>query len=218
MRGTALLNEAKKFARVLFILQISHNALVTNMLLTKRHIYYQNQELFDNQRQVDILVDNLAWTFGAKREELNIIGTPKGVVTGSIVIYLKDDNRLDASIGNEGVSIPPRSLISRIDTRAIRWVLVIEKDAVFRSLASSRFWLLSSIGGGLIITAKGYPDLITCSFIDLIRQTDPNLPFFALVDCDPDGFNILRCYRSGFVDDGTRDKERHAKSMSEPDR
>ena len=45
------------------------------------------------------------------------------------------------------------------------------------------------------IKAKGYPDLITRSFLHLAHSGFPQLPIFVLVDYDPDGLNIFRCYR-----------------------
>ena len=45
------------------------------------------------------------------------------------------------------------------------------------------------------IKAKGYPDLLTCSFIQLVRFNCPQIPIFVLADYDPDGLNILRYYR-----------------------
>lgn len=45
------------------------------------------------------------------------------------------------------------------------------------------------------VKAKGYPDILTCSFLQLIRFNCPQIPIFALVDYDPDGLNIFRCYR-----------------------
>ena len=45
------------------------------------------------------------------------------------------------------------------------------------------------------IKAKGYPDLITRSFLHLAHADFPQLPIFVLVDYDPDGLNIFRCYR-----------------------
>ncbi|KAF7553648.1 hypothetical protein G7046_g7054 [Stylonectria norvegica] len=64
-------------ARVLLILQLSHNALVSGTILTKRHIYYQHQDLFEKQTQVDDLVDDIAFTFGINRSDLNIVGNGK---------------------------------------------------------------------------------------------------------------------------------------------
>ncbi|KAM0561587.1 hypothetical protein ACHAPJ_002755 [Fusarium lateritium] len=65
--------EAVKFARILLILQLSHDALVSGTILTKRHIFYQHQDLFEKQSQVDDLVDDLAFTLGISRGDLNIV-------------------------------------------------------------------------------------------------------------------------------------------------
>lgn len=47
------------------------------------------------------------------------------------------------------------------------------------------------------VQAKGYPDLLTQSFLRLIHSTSRHLPIMILVDCDPDGLNILFFYRYG---------------------
>lgn len=47
------------------------------------------------------------------------------------------------------------------------------------------------------LQAKGYPDLITRSFLNLVHMTNPQLPILGLMDFDPDGVNILKCYRYG---------------------
>jgi meiotic recombination protein SPO11 len=43
------------------------------MLTRHRNIYYQNTELFREQRVVDALVDDLAFTLGIGRNALNIV-------------------------------------------------------------------------------------------------------------------------------------------------
>lgn len=66
---------------------------------------------------------------------------------------------------------------------------------VFLSLyASPPFIFISWL---TIKQAKGYPDLITRSFLQLVNEINPQLPIFVLVDFDPDGLNIFRCYRYG---------------------
>ncbi|KAL6879230.1 Spo11/DNA topoisomerase VI subunit A [Trichoderma novae-zelandiae] len=65
--------EATKFARILLILQLAHDALVSGTVLTKRHIFYQHQGLFSKQRTVDELVDNLAFALNVQRDDLNIL-------------------------------------------------------------------------------------------------------------------------------------------------
>lgn len=44
---------------------------------------------------------------------------------------------------------------------------------------------------------KGYPDLATRSFLHQIYSLRPRMPMYALVDYDPDGVNIFRCYKWG---------------------
>uniref|UniRef100_A0A0B7K5A4 DNA topoisomerase (ATP-hydrolyzing) n=1 Tax=Bionectria ochroleuca TaxID=29856 RepID=A0A0B7K5A4_BIOOC len=189
--------EATKFTRVLLILQLSHDALVSNEILTKRHIFYQNQELFGTQARVDELVDCLALTLGVGREDLNIVATSKGLVAGQATVHLKDGTSIDASYNRIGSSIPLSTTIASVNTSNIKWILVIEKDAVFRSLVSTEFWRTSAAGLGLLVTGKGYPDLLTWSFLHIVQRNNPNVPILVLVDYDPDGVNILRCYRWG---------------------
>ncbi|RYP49153.1 hypothetical protein DL768_005087 [Monosporascus sp. mg162] len=52
-------------------------------------------------------------------------------------------------------------------------------------------------GQGVIITAKGYPDLATRRFLHLMHSSFPHIPFHALVDFDPDGIAIMRTYKLG---------------------
>ncbi|KYK61682.1 hypothetical protein DCS_02825 [Drechmeria coniospora] len=184
-------------ARLLLILQLSHDALVSGTILTKRHIFYQHQELFEKQRVVDNLVDGLALTLGVNRHQLNIVATAKGLVFGPICIHLHDGTEVDASLGDTGTPIPLVRSISTVECPSTRWILVMEKDATFRALLSTQFWQTSICGPGLLVTAKGYPDLITQSFLRFLHEQHPQIPMFVLADFDPDGLNIFRCYRFG---------------------
>ncbi|KAL7945283.1 Spo11/DNA topoisomerase VI subunit A [Trichoderma barbatum] len=187
--------EATKFARILLIMQLAHDALVSGTVLTKRHIFYQHQGLFVKQRTVDELVDNLAFTLNVQRDDLNIVASSKGVFSGPLSIRLQDNTVVGPATGEAGTALPPTGSIAAISCESIRWILVVEKDAIFRSLTSCSFWQTSCVGPGLLITAKGYPDMLTCSFIQLIRFNCPQIPIFVLADYDPDGLNILRYYR-----------------------
>ncbi|KAJ0344832.1 hypothetical protein KNSL1_009031 [Colletotrichum chrysophilum] len=86
---------------------------------------------------------------------------------------------------SQGVTIPTTRNISRIDFQHAKWVLVIEKDDT------------SSAGQGILITGKGVPDLQTKQFLHLLHSAKPELPIYGLVDFDPYGVNIMRCYSHG---------------------
>lgn len=54
------------------ILTSVHESLRSGNLISKRSIYYQDVELFGSQGIVDNIVDNLAFTLGVGRGDLNI--------------------------------------------------------------------------------------------------------------------------------------------------
>ncbi|KAF5983101.1 meiotic recombination SPO11 [Fusarium coicis] len=170
--------EAVKFARILLILQLSHDAIVSGTLLTKRHIFYQHQHLFEKQGQVDDLVDDIAFNLGISRGDLNIVAASKGALAGPLLIRFHDGSTLNPCSGDLGVAVPTVQSVSNIDVQNVRWILVVEKDAVFRSLCSSQFWRTCIFGPGVLVTY-------------------PQLPLLGLFDYDPDGVKILRCYRHG---------------------
>ncbi|KAJ4306620.1 endodeoxyribonuclease [Collariella sp. IMI 366227] len=136
------------------IIQLSHEALISGNLITKRNIYYQNPDLFRSQNVVDDMVDNLAFTLGLGREDLNIVAAAKGLISGPA-------------------------------------------KATFRTLAASQYCKTSQGGRGILVTAKGFPDLATRRFLSMIHSVKPELKVFALVDFDPHGVAIMRTYKYG---------------------
>ncbi|KAK2057001.1 type IIB DNA topoisomerase [Colletotrichum caudatum] len=195
-------HEATKFSRLMRILQMSLSSLMAGRTITKRGIYYQDENLFKKQSIVDNLVDDLAYTLGFGREDLGIVATGKGLVAGPVLIRTKNHHafnssseapsNLDASSSGTGVLVPPARDISQIDFGHARWVL-----ATFRTLAAARYWDTSTCGSGILVTGKGYPDLVTKQFLHLLHDVKPELPIMALVDYDSDGIAIMRCYSHG---------------------
>lgn len=74
---------------------------------------------------------------------------------------------------------------------------MIEKEATFRGLVASRFQRTATVGPGVLITAKGYPDLSTRQFLHKLHAAFSAVPIFGLVDFDPDGIKILLTYKNG---------------------
>lgn len=64
-------------------------------------------------------------------------------------------------------------------------------------MAASGYWKNSIHGQGVILTGKGYPDLTTLEFLNLIHTLRPHLPILCVVDCDPHGINIMRMFKYG---------------------
>ncbi|TLD25383.1 hypothetical protein PspLS_05403 [Pyricularia sp. CBS 133598] len=195
-------SEARSFARVLCILEMAHQALVTGNIVTKRNIFYQAKDLFRNQAVVDRLVDDVAFTLGVGRHSLNITAAGKGLVIGPISFVLNDGTFVSCdNMRTEGTIICSAEGLGQIELPSARWVLIIEKEATFRTLASSQFFRNSRAGPGVMITAshrpKSYPDLNTRNLVYCLRDACPRIPIYSLVDYDPDGIRILCTYKYG---------------------
>ncbi|CEF88313.1 unnamed protein product [Fusarium graminearum] len=189
--------EATKFARILLILQLSHDALVSGTVLTKRHIFYQHQDLFEKQREVDDLVDDIAFTLGISRGDLNIVAASKGVLAGPLTIGLHDGSTLNPCLGDliligVGSSYPncsvnfwcrhPRCQIDSGSGEGCRLQITL---------------LLSILEGVSVWPRCTCHYLTTRSFLNLVSTRYPQLPILGLFDFDPDGVKIMRCYRYG---------------------
>jgi meiotic recombination protein SPO11 len=101
----------------------------------------------------------------------------------------------------EGLLVPTLKEILSVDMSAVKWILVIEKEATFRSIAASIFWDTTS-SEGIILTGKGYPDLSTRALLRFFSEPSPrngfaSPPVFGLADFDPDGIAILSAYKHG---------------------
>ncbi|TGJ80516.1 hypothetical protein E0Z10_g8244 [Xylaria hypoxylon] len=163
-----------------------------------RAIYYQNPELFGSQRYVDELVDDIAFTFGLGRDALNIVAASKGLIAGAVSVTINNGSMLYCNPHDgQGVLLPDVRAISSVNLGATKWLLVIEKEATFRGLVASRFHETSTVGPGILVTAKGYPDLSTRQFLHKLHTSFPILPMYGLVDFDPDGVKIMLTYKNG---------------------
>ncbi|KAI9047189.1 hypothetical protein LZ554_008643 [Drepanopeziza brunnea f. sp. 'monogermtubi'] len=149
------------------------------------------------QAVVDRYVDDIAYTFGVNRDALNVVAAAKGLVAGSLLLTRKDESVIDLTTEPEGLLIPNPSEISTIQFVDVKWILVIEKEATFRTLASAQYWQSSLAGRGILLTAKGYPDIQTRQFLHLLSTSHPSIAILALVDFDPDGIGIMATYKHG---------------------
>ncbi|KAK1757142.1 meiotic recombination protein rec12 [Echria macrotheca] len=189
--------EAKRFEALFRIIELSHEALISGHLITKRNIYYQNVDLFKSQSVVDEMVDTLAYTLGLGRGDLNIVAAAKGLISGPIDLIMRGGETIRCTQPADGLLLPMIQTIEKVDLYEAEWLLVIEKEATFRTLAAGRYHSMSAAGTGILITAKGFPDLATRRFLYALQSARPELRMYALVDFDPHGIAILRTYRYG---------------------
>lgn len=171
------------------------------MLRAGRDIYYRDPALFGSQAVVDRYVDNIAYTFRVSRSTLHVTAAAKGLVAGAFNICRRDGSMLDATNDKDGLLIPALKDVLSIDMSRVQWILVIEKEASFRSITASTFWDEIATHG-VVMTGKGYPDIATRTLLRLMSTASPQNgfqapPVYCLVDFDPDGLAIMSTYRDG---------------------
>jgi meiotic recombination protein SPO11 len=181
---------------LLRILELIHGGLIANTVMTKRDIYYRHPDLFVKQTVVDRYVDDLACTFGITRAQLNVTAAAKGLVAGNFTLNRENGHQINGMNEKEGMLVPTIGENDILDLTSVHWILVIEKEATFRSLISSPHW--GKLGSqGVILTAKGYPDISSRRFLRQLADHAPQIPMYAFVDLDPDGIAILSTYKHG---------------------
>ncbi|KAF2095945.1 DNA topoisomerase IV, alpha subunit, partial [Rhizodiscina lignyota] len=164
-------------------------------------LYYRHPALFGTQAVVDRYVDDIACTFGVPRAALHVTAAAKGLVAGAFNLCNTDGTLIESGLNHEGMLIRNFKNGETVDMISVEWILVIEKEATFRTLASSDFW--DTIRRrAIVLTAKGYPDIASRSFLRLIsspsfRNRYCSPPVYALVDFDPDGISIYSTYKYG---------------------
>ncbi|CAI7669448.1 unnamed protein product [Penicillium pancosmium] len=151
---------------------------------------------------VNSVIDDLAYTIGVNRLALNVEAAGKGLVAGSLRLLRESRLILSAQSASEDNLIPRIQDTDEIDVSSARWVLVIEKEAVFHRLVRNNYHTRALAGKGILITGKGYPDICTRRFLHRTFEAETNrnsrrLPFYALVDGDPHGLTIMSTYKYG---------------------
>merc|ERR1711971_1233493 len=80
-----------------------------------------------------------------------------------------------------------------IQVGAAHCVLVVEKDTFFQHLLQSR--LLATLPL-ILVTGRGYPDLLTRRILQRLQRIAPRSPQVYLGDYDPHGMHIFLVYRA----------------------
>lgn len=150
---------------------------------------------------VDRYVDTIAYTFEVPRAMLHVTAAAKGLMAGAFNICRRDGSFVDVSSERNGMLVPLLKDVLSVNMSAVQWIVVIEKEASFRSIASSCFWDAVA-SQGVILSGKGYPDVATRALLHFLSTPTPqngfaSPPVYCLVDFDPDGLAIMSTYKNG---------------------
>ncbi|KAL6658989.1 hypothetical protein ACP70R_003029 [Stipagrostis hirtigluma subsp. patula] len=202
MRG----NNAKAFVRVWKVMEMCYKILGEGKLVNQRELFYMllssSPNYFSCQRHVNRTIQDVVSLLRCTRQSLGVMASSRGALIGRLVLHEPDEENIDCSIlGPSGHPITgDLNILSKLILRSdARYIIVVEKDAIFQRLAEDRLYNHLPC---ILITAKGYPDIATRFILHRLSQTFPNVPIFALVDWNPAGLAILCTYKYGSISMG----------------
>ncbi|GBM06454.1 Meiotic recombination protein SPO11, partial [Araneus ventricosus] len=132
--GTQRKGSERKLVRFLHVLTKIHKLIKTNSYRTKRELFYEDVNLFKTQKALDDILDDIACLLKTPKIKLHVLTTSKGCISGNLRYKESDGSYIDCSESNQGVLISNDvDSISYIQSDA-RFILVVEKSAVFQML------------------------------------------------------------------------------------
>lgn len=167
-----------------------------------QRISLSQSSVMDHQTQrystakLDLALKDLCCFVGCSLVHLHILTQSKGIVYGNLQFKTRNGESYDC-LKNEGLMIPTaQSPIIEMKSDA-KFVIVIEKDAVMQKIISreSTICFVKNYKA-ILFTAKGYPDVNSRAFLNHL-WTNLQIPILALTDADPQGLEIVCCYKFG---------------------
>ncbi len=200
------LAQARTFMQTVAIAAKTRQFLDQNLHTSIRGLFYQlkfslgenmDEDLFSEQSESNALIEDLEVALKIKREDLNLTTDRKGFVAGQMKIRDKfggEETVIDcAKQGRSGWSIPSDvDNDMEIEDVKAKYVLVVEKDALWQRLNEDKFWKKENC---LVITPKGQSTRGTRRL--LRKLADKKLPVYCLMDCDAWGWYIYWTIKTG---------------------
>jgi len=194
---------AKKFLQTLAVASASkellelgkHSSLRDVFYMIKRTIPNTKVNVVDDQPESDNAIEDLELLTGFSREQLNINANKMGSVAGHVVIEDKGDEIDWSKMGSGGWSIP--SNVEEIKFKKVRakYVIYMEKAAVWERLHEDKFWDKQNC---IIMSSQGQTTRGIRRLLQRLSQ-EHNLPIYVLADFDPWGFYIYSVLKFGSI-------------------
>jgi len=196
---------ARKFMQTFLVASACKELIDQGKTTSIRDLYYMTkhslgntrQNTFEGQEESDPIIEDLEVTIDTLREELNLFASNRGSMVGPLTVVDSGDTIDLRRMGSGGWSVPSivEDHVIQFRKCEAKYVLLVEKDAVWRRLNEDKFWthakclLLHSQG----MAPRGVRRLIYRMHHEL------KLPIYVLVDNDPWGFYIYSVLKQGSI-------------------
>ena len=170
-----------------------HTSLRELFYNLKRTIEGSNENTFDEESESNAVIEDLEVMLDLLREQLHLNADPKGRVVGEVTIVdAGDEIHLD-KLGTGGWHIPSNVEDIKFKRVNAKFVLVVEKDAIWERLNEDKFWKKHKC---VLISTKGQAARGARRFIKRISE-EFSLPVYVFTDSDPYGWYIYSVIKSG---------------------
>lgn len=195
----------RKFMQTLMVASECKKIIDQEVTISIRDLYYAlkrtipntKENTFEEQNESDPIIEDIEAALNTLREKLHLKADRKGYLAGPMTIKDGTDTIDAGKMGSSGWAIPsnvePENL--QFKNKGAKYVLVIEKDAVWQRLNEDKFWKKQSC---IIITGKGQPDRGTRRTINRLH-TEFKLPIYVLTDGDVWGYYIYSVIKQGSI-------------------
>lgn len=163
--------------------------------MLKRTIPNTKINLVDEQMESDDAVEDLELLLDVLRENLHVNAKKKGSVAGNVIIRDNEDTIDWSKMGSGGWAVP--SNVENIEFKSVdaKFVLFMEKDAVWNRLNEDKFWKKNNC---IIIESGGQASRGVRRLLQRLNN-DFSLPIYILVDFDPWGIYIYSVIKYGSI-------------------
>jgi len=195
---------AKKFLQTVEIASIlkkelldtgKHEHLRGVFYIAKRTIPETNINLVDDQTESDKIIEDLEVITGLSREQLHVSANKMGSMVGSITLVDSGDTIDCSRLGKGGYSIP--SITDELDFKKVdaKYVLYMEKAAIFERLNEDKFWRKNNC---ILVTSQGQTTRGIRRLLQRLAE-EKDLPIYVMTDFDPWGFYIYSVIKYGSI-------------------
>lgn len=194
---------SKKFLQTLEVAAICKTLLDVNKHASLRDVFYMAKRtipgtkinVVDDQKESDKAIEDLELITGFSRENLYVNANKMGSVAGKVVIEDSGDTIDWSKLGSGGWSIP--SNVEKIKFKKVdaKYVIYMEKAAVWERLHEDRFWEKQNC---IIMSSQGQTTRGIRRLLQRLNK-EHGLPIYIMCDCDAFGYYIYSVIKFGSI-------------------
>lgn len=193
----------KKFTQTMEVASICKTLLEVGKHASLRDVFYMAKRtipnskinIVDEQKDSDNAIEDLEAVTSFSRENLHVNANKMGSVAGNVVIEDREDTIDWSKLGSGGWSIP--SNVEEIKFKKVnaKYVIYMEKAAVWERLHEDKFWSKQNC---IIMCSQGQTTRGIRRLLQRLAE-EHKLPIYVLADFDPWGFYIYSVLKYGSI-------------------